>query len=255
MNALLTGIRLQLRIFRRDTGELHMLATIPCFTAIFLSSIRVAGRTDLEPYGVVAPCLMGVWLVSLNLGGSVIDSERSGGTLELFLAAPASFTRVLTGRVAAVSGLLAVTFAESWLTARAFFDAHVPLTHPGPLLATLLATSLATLGVSTVLAAVFVAAGSAPQYANALGYPFYVLSGVLIPVSQLPHWIQPVSKVVFLTWAADLLRDALAPAPVADFGYRIGALLLLGLVSYAAGSALAARMVLNLRRKGAVTLS
>ncbi len=38
----------------------------------------------------------------------------------------------------------------------------------------------------------------------------------------LPHWIRPLSSVVFLSWSADLLRAALRPTPMHDFAFRLG---------------------------------
>ncbi|MER7845368.1 ABC transporter permease [Kitasatospora sp. NPDC096077] len=255
MTEILTGARLQLRLFRRNAGHLLVFATIPFFTAIFLSSVRQADRPDLEAYAVLAPALMGLWLVSLDLAGSVIDDEKRGGTLELLLASPAGLTRLVTGRVATIAVLGVVTFAESWLTATVFFGVALPVHHPWLLACTVVATALATLGTATVLAAVFVAAGSARRYANALGYPCYVLGGVLVPVSLLPGWLQPLSKVVYLSWAADLLRAVTRPEPVGDFGWRLAALLLLGVVAYAAGTVLVDRMITRLKSEGTVGLS
>jgi ABC-2 type transport system permease protein len=255
MNEALAGARLQLKMFRRNAGHLLIFVTVPFFTAIFLSSIRVTGRSDLESYAILAPALMGLWVVSLDLAGTVLDSERRQGTLELFIASPGALTGMMTGRVAVISCLGMFTFLESWLTASVFFAVHLPVHHPWLLVVTLTATCLATVGVATVLAGLFVMSRAANRFANALGYPFYLLGGVLVPVTFLPDWLRPLSWLTYLYWSADLLRAVTRPAPVDHFATRMAVLLGTGAVTYLAGAALVRRMLVRLRTEGAVTFS
>ncbi|MFI9208634.1 ABC transporter permease [Streptomyces sp. NPDC053253] len=250
MNELLAGTRIQLRLFRRNAGHLLVFTTIPFFTAIFLSSLSAADRTDLAPYGVIAPTLMALWLVSIDLAGSVIDDDRERGTLELFAASPANLSLMLTGRVLVVSTAGLLAFVEAVLTARLFFGVTLPTAHPWHILVTLLATVLATAGTATVMAGAFVTARSSKRFANALGYPFYVLGGVLVPVTLLPLWIRPVSWFVYLYWSADLLRSATDPAPIEAFGPRLGALCLLGGVSFGLGFFVVNRFMHRARFQG-----
>jgi ABC-2 type transport system permease protein len=73
-----------------------------------------------------------------------------------------------------------------------------------------------------------VLARNAVTFSNSASYPFYVLGGILVPVSFLPHWIRPVSAVVFLSWSADLMRAALQAAPMHEFGFRLAMVAVLG---------------------------
>jgi hypothetical protein len=57
---------------------------------------------------------------------------------------------------------------------------------------------------------------------------------------------------VFLSWSADLLRDALNPAGIPDLLPRLGMVLLLGLAGYLTGLVLQHRAVDRLRRTGAI---
>ncbi|WP_327279573.1 ABC transporter permease [Streptomyces sp. NBC_01205] len=255
MNEALAGARLQLKLFRRNAGHLLIFVSVPFLTAIFLSSIRVTGRLDLQPYAILAPALMGLWVVSLDLAGVVLDSERRQGTLELFMASPGVLTGMMTGRVAVVSCLGMLTFLESWLTARLFFAVHLPVHHPWLLVGTLVATCLATIGVATVLAGLFVMSRAASRFANALGYPFYLLGGVLVPVTYFPDWLRPLSWLTYLYWSADLLRAVTSPLPVDNFPARVAVLLVTGAVTYLAGAALVRRMLVRLRAEGSVTFS
>jgi ABC-2 type transport system permease protein len=255
MNELLAGARLQLKTFRRNPGHLLIFVTVPFFTAIFLSSIRVSGRSEFEPYAILAPALMGLWVVSLDLAGVVLDSERRQATLELFLASPGRLTSMLTGRVAVISGLGMLTFVESWLTAELFFAVKLTVHHGWALAATLTATCLATVGVATVLAGLFVMSRSAHRFSNALGYPFYLLGGVLVPVTFFPEWLRPLSWLTYLYWSADLLRDVTRAAPVEDLTMRVTVIVASAAVTYVAGVLLIRRMLIRLRDQGTVTSS
>jgi ABC-2 type transport system permease protein len=60
--------------------------------------------------------------------------------------------------------------------------------------------ALTLLGV--VISGLFILTRSATAIANTLLYPFYVVSGLVFPVTALPSWLQPVSAMSPLRWAA-----------------------------------------------------
>jgi ABC-2 type transport system permease protein len=105
------------------------------------------------------------------------------------------------------------------------------------------------------MAALFVLARSTRTFQNSLSFPFYVLGGVLAPVSLLPGWLQPLSAAVFLSWAADLLRDSLDAAPVDRAAFRVGIVVLLGAVGFALGQLLLYRILTRLRHRGELALT
>jgi ABC-2 type transport system permease protein len=76
-----------------------------------------------------------------------------------------------------------------------------------------------------------------------------------VPVSYLPDWLEPLSAVVFLSWAADLLRDSFAPAPVEDLGFRLAMVLALGAAGFVVGRLLLARLLRHVRETGEVSVA
>lgn len=255
MREILAGLRLQLALFRRNPGHLLIFVVVPFFSAIFLSGVEEAGKTSLIGYAVLGPSMMGLWAVSLDLGGSIMDSERIQQTFELAAIAPCSFSRVVAGRVASITGLGMLTFVESILFARLAFGVDVQVRQPLVMAMTLVVTAVAMAGTSTAMAAVFVAARVARRFANALGYPFYILGGLLVPTSFLPIWIRPLSWLTYLYWSAGLLRASLSAAPVGYLAERLLAVLFLGVIAYAAGMRLTRRVIDTLRQKGTIGLS
>jgi ABC-2 type transport system permease protein len=252
VSTLLVGFVFEVRVLRRSFGEMIALVTAPLMTLVFLAITRHAGREDLAPYAVVAPALIVLWAVALLIAGEIISRERENGSLEALVATPASLAAVVTGRIAAVTLLSLFGFVESWLAAWLVFRVSVPVWHPVVFGAALVVTALAMAGTASMMSALFVLARSARAFQNSLNYPFYVLGGVMVPVSFLPGWLEPASRVVFLSWSADLLRDALAPAGVPHLLPRLGAVLGLGLAGYATGLWLLRRAVDRLRKTGSL---
>jgi ABC-2 type transport system permease protein len=249
-----SALRFQMRTTHRDPDNLLPLVTAPIYTIIFLLIFQHADRGDLGSHAVLAPVLIAIWGMALYVSGEIVEQDRWMGTLELAVAAPASFALLLLGRIAAVTLYSLVAFAEAWLVALAF-GVRVEVHHPGLFLAVLAVTAFATAGTALIMSVTFVLARSARTFQNSLTYPFYVLGGVIVPVALLPDWVQPLSWFVYLSWAADLLREAVTPEPVAAAGTRIAVIAGLGIIGYVIGQRLLVRALRRVRRTGTIGLA
>lgn len=250
MLAFLAAARMQLWRVARNPTDLLMLVTIPFFTVIIMSITIEAGRQDLLGHAVVAPILIGMWMFAVMLAGDIVDEERWTGTLEPLVATPAGLQPVVLGRILTISGLGLLPVAETWLVAYLVFGVAPTVAHPWHFAGALVATSIATGATATVFAPLFVLARSALYFKNAMGYPFYILSGSLVPVSSFLEWLEPLSRVIFLTWGADLLRDAVLAPEVGAFGARVAIVLGLGLAGGLFGRYLLARILRRVRETG-----
>jgi ABC-2 type transport system permease protein len=110
-------------------------------------------------------------------------------------------------------------------------------------------------GTAVVMAALFVLTRSAATFSNSASYPFYVLGGILVPVSVLPNWLEPVSSIVFLSWSSGLMRDVLQPGAIDDFAVRLGMVLFLGACGFAVGMALLTRILTRVRSNGELSFT
>ncbi|GAB1644042.1 hypothetical protein KRMM14A1259_44650 [Krasilnikovia sp. MM14-A1259] len=247
---LTTGFRFQLRQLRRSPDTAQLCVTAPLFTLILLAMTEHAGRGDLAPYAVVAPTLMTLWSAALTLAGQMITEERILGTLEGLVAAPVSLAVLVIGRLSVVTVVGAAAFAEAWLVAGIGFGRWVAPGHPLLFALTVGVAGLATAGTASVLSPLFVLMPTARTIQNTLTYPFYLLGGVLVPVSLLPQWLHPASRAVFLSWAADLLRDSLLARPVGHPGARLLAIAGLGAAGFGVGAYLLHRVLRQVRRTG-----
>jgi len=236
MGPFLAGARIQLRFLRAYPDSLIPFFTAPMFTVIFLMIFRHVGRSDLTAYAAIAPVFIALWWLALFQSGWTITIERWNGTIELLVAAPSSFAAVVFGRITATTMLGIVSFAETWIVARLLFGTKITIHHVWPFVATVVVTLAAMAGTAVAMSSLFVLARNAVTFSNSASYPFYVLGGILVPVSVLPHWIRPVSSIVFLSWSSDLLRAALRPAPMHDFAFRLGMVGVLGACGLAVGA-------------------
>jgi ABC-2 type transport system permease protein len=250
----LAALHAQLEMTRRNMMDVYWILLMPFFAIIFTSIVLHSGRTDLVGYALVAPLLIAIGQMGFYVSAELLARDRSMQTLELVVATPAPFFLVLASRVAFVSSIGLLGFVESWLIARVGFGIEVPVHHPAVLVVTLLATSFASTASALVLAAFCCLIRNVRSLQNTATYPLYVLGGVMVPTTYLPEWLQPLSKIVFLSWSADLLRDSLQAATPADVGLRLAAIGALGLATGVVGAVLLHRMLDYLRTEGRLGL-
>lgn len=228
------------------------LVTAPLLTLVFLAIMLHAGRDDLAPFAVLAPSLLVLWQMALQTSGDTVQSERENGSLEALVAAPTPLPAVIGGRILAVTIVSLLGFLESWVVAALVFGIVVPIHHPGAFVAAVLTTGFATASSAVVLAALFVRTRAARAFQNTMTYPFYILGGVIVPVTYLPDWLEPLTRLVFLSWSSDLLRHSLLPEPVPALALHLGAIVVLGLVGLVVGSVLIRRALAEVRQTGTI---
>lgn len=247
--------RLEWRMLVRQPSSMFAVWLVPLQTMGYLAIFRFNGRTDLDVYAVIAPAVIALWALALMLSGEVIASERDNQSLEAIAAAPARLELVVIGRVAVITVASWLALPLSALTGWLFFGVPPLPAAPAVFAITYVAMSLATVATALLFAVFFVNSRSPRIFQNSLSYPFYVLGGVLVPVALYPEWVQSLSRAVYLSWSADLLRDAAAGRGLEAWPWRIAVILALGLVTYLAARALLAATLRNARREGKLGLT
>ena len=246
--AYVTGLKLQFWLIRRQPDDLLSLCTLP-FTAVVLLSVVVhAARPDLVTNALLAPALIGLWTFAIAVAGDLIQVENWLGTLELTQAGPTPPHPVLLGRISAVMLLGVLPLGETWLLGWLLFDRAPAVHHPGVFAAAMVLSLFAMAGTALVFCAGMLLSRNGGVYQNFLSFPIYLLSGVMVPVSYLPDFLEPLSWLVFLSWSAELMRDALTAAPIEHAGPRLLAIGGLGVAGLLAGWFLLS-LVLRLRRE------
>ena len=247
---LAAAVRAQFNITRRTVYDLAPMFLQPAFTLVLMAVFKYAGREDLSSYALVATMLMGVSATAISIASDLMSQEQDFQTFELVLASPAPFSSVLLTRMMVITSISLIGMAESWLIIRLVFDVSLSIHHPWVFVATMLLTAFAAAGTALVPAALFTFARSARTYQNSITYPVYIFSGILVPLTVFPDWLAPISRVIFLYWSGELLRDSMQTATPEGVVVKLGAIALLGVGPAIAGAVLIARMIHYLKREG-----
>jgi ABC-2 type transport system permease protein len=240
---------LQLAITKRSAGHGLTPIIVLLLSMILLSLAVHAHRPTAVVNAVLAPGLIGLWAASLHLAGEILVNDRWAGRLELLIATRMPVALVIFGRILMLAPLGMLAFIESWLIAALGFRHVVTIANPGVFLVGVAVTCLAMTGTASMLAIIFAISRAAQTFQNSISYPIYILAGVMVPVTILPGWLQPVSRFVFLSWSADLLRSAVR-GDVAEWPSQVGAIAGLGGAAFIVSIYLT-RKIIDLARQGA----
>ena len=255
LRVLLVAARTQLRIARRNIENVYPLLTIPLQSLISLAIIVYSGRPDLARYALVASLLMTVGQMSFFDASEILAQDRNHQILELAVACPTPYAWPLVARILVLTTMGVGGFVEAWLLAKFVFGLHITIFHPAIFAITLVFTVLSGAATALITTAVFCLTRTTRTYQNAISGPLYLLSGALVPVSLLPAVFRPFSRLIYLFWSADLLRESMQPSDPVSIVPRLTAIAFLGLAGGALGSWLLRKMLDNLRREGTLGFS
>jgi len=199
--------------------------------------------------------LMTIGQMSFFDASEILAQDRNHQILELAVACPTAYAWPLIARILVLTSMGVAGFAESWLMARFVFGVRVTIFHPSLFAVTLILTVLSAAATALITTAVFCLTRTTRTYQNAISGPLYLLSGALVPVSLLPAVLRPVSRLIYLFWSADLLRESMQPAHPSSIIARMLAIACLGLAGGVLGSWLLRKMLNNLRREGTLGFS
>lgn len=214
MSPLRAIVRNELRILRHDPVPLVLLIAMPVVLMTLLSQslghvLLFEGYDDAPGSMHTAPgmaCLFG--LFSIAIVGFAIFREHGWKTWPRLRAAGIGGPTLLLGKLVVPAGLLVVQHAVLFGYGLVALDFKVT---GEPLAVAVLAAAFAAMVLSAGLAAA--AALSTVQQLNAatnLGTMLLAgLGGALVPVQELPKWIQPVAPLSPVQWAMDGYRGVI----------------------------------------------
>ncbi|MFF4404423.1 ABC transporter permease [Streptomyces sp. NPDC001404] len=165
------------------------------------------GRTGSSWQILVPGLLLQLALFGASFAGMALIIEKQHGIVDRMRVTPISRLALLLGRILRDAALLTVQAAVIVLVAVAM-GLRAPL--PGVLLGfaftAALALSLASL--SYALAVKAAAPTSFAPLVNAVNMPAMLLSGLLLPMSLAPGWLDVLSHVMPLRYLVDAVRAA-----------------------------------------------
>jgi ABC-2 type transport system permease protein len=204
------------------------------FASIAFFMFKAGAREGTLLYVSLGAGLMGIWSATLFASGGAIQWQRWQGTLELSIASPAPFLFVLLPMTLASATIGLYSLAGTLLWGRLLFGVPFEVEQPLIFLAAVPATVLGLGLLGLVMASTFILWRNANALSNLLEYPIWLVTGLLVPISLLPHWVEPLAWVLAPTWGVRAIRDSALGTgePVA----AIGMCLALGAAYLAVGS-------------------
>ncbi len=193
----------------------------------------IPGQTNY--FNFLAPGLMIMIVMMTVMTGipEAISKEKEMGTFDGMLSAPISQVSVILGKTTA---LCARGFAQCIMIlvlAMILFG----VTFQGSIL---LAFFLLILGIFSFIGIGIMAISmsgdqaSSTMIVNLLMFPMMFLGGIFYPIQQMPWFMQDISKIIPLTYAADAMRKImLLNAGIGDIMFQIVVLVAFGVVTMA----------------------
>ncbi|MGF1431529.1 ABC transporter permease [Kitasatospora sp. LaBMicrA B282] len=244
--------RMQVLLLLRSPNLLATLAVIPLYSLVFFAVLARHHQGDLATSVALTAFLMSLWSHAVFVAAEIVDDDRWQGTLELSLLTPARYLAALTVRVGTTTALALPVLAEVLLIGRGLFGFPIHLADPGLCLLVVLLVVAGVAATAMLASGVMILVRGARALQNALTYPFYLLAGLIVPVSTLPGPARALARLFFLSWGAQLLRDT-AAGPVSHLVPRLTALVALVVLQGVLGVTVL-RKVLSAVRHGGVVL-
>lgn len=222
---LTTGLargRIELKAFFRERETVVFIFALPAVLLLLLGSIfgsqaaPVPGVTvgQLFVAGMIAGGIMSTSFQYLGIG---IAAERDAGMLKRLYGTPMPHTAYFIGKIVQVFVCMIAEITLLMIVGVAFYHLHLPSsagrwwTFAWVCVLGCAACSLLGIAVSSL-------PRSARSASPMITLPFLVLefiSGVFIPFTSVPPWLQRVAAVFPLKWMAQGLRSAFLPARAA----------------------------------------
>ncbi len=210
-------------------------------TSTLILTYQAAGRETVDQVSPEAFLLVGIlgmalWSAAIWAGGSSIESERSTGTINSLFLTPASRDAVVLGySMGALIVFVLPTMAIATLLAFATgvkFDVASPI---APVLS-VLALAFAAIAMAHLLSGAFVLTRRANMFANFLQTPIYVLSGMVVPIKDLPESVQWFAYVFPVSAGMEALRGTLLTgSTLSDVAEPLGRLFIVSVALFAVG--------------------
>ncbi|MEU1713440.1 ABC transporter permease [Micrococcus luteus] len=249
------AVRLQFRLLLRNPTEIATLILLPLQALGIYAVVSLAGDGDLVGIAIIAPAIMATWQNALYLIGDVVHKDRDAGRLEYLTAGAHSYFQYLLGRACAITAYSIALFVLSLAVGGIMLNIRVSNSVIPQLLLVAVLTCVAVGLTGLLLSVFFIFAKSPHTYQNALGYPIFIVGGVLVPPDLYPAPIQFVSHWIFLSWSAEAMRSLVRGAVPESLWTTIAMLTGSCIVIACIASWAIGRAVERLREKGEFNLA
>jgi ABC-2 type transport system permease protein len=203
---------LEIKIFIREPLGVIGAVFVPVFVFVVIGRMFGSRAADPGQRGLVGPDLavFAGLLIAISAVLSlvtIVAIYREGGILKRLRATPLRPLTILTAHVLVKLLFTAATLLITMMLGKQFLPVDIPI----PWLSFTSATVISTL---SILLLGFILASVAPtaRFAQPIGtivlYPMIGISGLFVPVDQMPGPMQLVARVMPASYAVSLMRGA-----------------------------------------------
>ncbi len=206
--------------------------------AVISSQVNTIPGRIYRTIDFILPGQLGFSLLSAGVFGVafIFYSLRQTLVLKRFYATPITRTYIVLGE--ALSRIIFQMMTAVIILLVGHFAFQFTLYHGWITFLELLVLSF--IGLTVFMGYGFVVSGMArnestiPPLANLFTLPQFLLSGTFFPIDNFPSWLQPICKILPLTYLNDAMRNvAFEGARLSDCGKQLGILAIWGVVVYA----------------------
>lgn len=209
MKALAAHLRLELALTVRNGESLLLTLGIPVGVLVFFSLVEVlpidGDAVDFLAPGTLALAVLATAFTNLAIATAF---DRSYGVLKRLGATPLGRPRLVAAKALAVLAVIAVQVAV--LSVAALALGWDPEVEPVPLVAAVVLAVAAFTGMALVVAG-RMRALVALATANAVFVALLLLSGMVVPLDELPSGLRSAARALPSTALAEAARGALTP--------------------------------------------
>ena len=240
------------QLMRSQFDGLLAIAWPLFFATIAFFMFEAGGDPDGLIYAAFGAAVMGIWTATSVAAGSALQRERWFGTLELLVAAPAHFSLILLPLAFATSAIGVYCMATTLLWGRFVFGIDLPFEQPFLLALAIPATVLSIGALGFLIAVSFARYRTAWALGSMTEYPIWLICGFLVPLTLLPGWVRPISRVLAPTWGMRAIREsATGGSPLPD----IAMCLVLGGIYVAIGVVITESVLRAARKTASLSLT
>ena len=207
MRPLLAHLRLELALLGRNGESVLLTLAIPVLLLVFFASVDVL-PIDGEPIDFLAPGVLALAVLSTSMVNLAIGTgfEREQGVLKRLGSTPLGRPRLLAAKVLAVLAVQVVQVAVLWVVALALgWD---PDPQAARFVGAIVLGTAACAGIGLCLAGALKALVVLAA-ANGLYLVLLLLSGMVVPLAELPGPVRAGARLLPSTALAEAVRGAL----------------------------------------------